>query len=268
MLPASSPLPPDFAAAYNAVLARATAMRLDLRWYPSVSSTMDLASEAVQAGAAEGVVFCADEQTAGRGRRGRLWSSPPGAGLYLSMVLRPVHVASGDNRVLALVTLAAGVAVREAIATSTGLVAELKWPNDVVCGPRKLAGVLAEGFSIATPEQAVVLGVGVNVLRSSHPPDIDSRATSIEGALGKPIDRATLLEELLVSLAAWYDRLRFGEADDILRAWREVAPSARGARVVWNGRPGVTAGIDDSGALLVETDAGTARVIAGEIQWI
>lgn len=268
MLPASSPLPPDFAAAYNAVLARGTTMRLDLRWYPSVSSTMDLSAEAVQSGAAEGVVFCTDEQTAGRGRRGRTWSSPSGAGLYLSMVLRPVHEASADTRVLALVTLAAGVAVREAIATATGVVAELKWPNDVMCGRRKLAGILAEGLSIGTPEQAVVLGVGVNVRRASHSPDIDARATSIEGELGKAVDRATLLEELLVSLAAWYDRLRLGEADDILRAWRDVAPRARGARVVWHGRTGVTAGIDDSGALLVETDAGTERVIAGEIQWL
>jgi BirA family biotin operon repressor/biotin-[acetyl-CoA-carboxylase] ligase len=244
------------------------AMWFDLRWYPSVASTMDLASEAAHAGAPEGVVFCADEQTAGRGRRGRVWSSPPGAGLYLSLVLRPVHDPLGDGRVLPLITLAAGVAVREAIAASTGLLTDLKWPNDVVRGRRKLAGILAEGLSIGTPEQAVVLGVGVNVRRSAHPADIDQRALSIEDELGKPIARASLLEELLVSLAAWYERLRLGDADDILQAWRDAAPCARGARVEWEGGIGVTAGIDDAGALLVRTKAGIERVIAGEIQWV
>jgi BirA family biotin operon repressor/biotin-[acetyl-CoA-carboxylase] ligase len=158
--------------------------------------------------------------------------------------------------------------VREAIATSTGLVADLEWPNDVVRGRRKLAGILAEGLSIGTPEQAVVLGVGVNVLRSAHPPDIDARALSIEDELGRRIERAPLLEGLLVSLAAWYERLRLGDADDILRAWCDAAPCARGARVEWDGGTGVTAGIDDAGALLVRTNAGLERVIAGEIQWM
>jgi BirA family biotin operon repressor/biotin-[acetyl-CoA-carboxylase] ligase len=245
-------------------------MRLDLRWYPSVPSTMDVAAEAVQAGAAEGMVFCADEQTAGRGRRGRVWSSPPGAGLYFSVVLRPAHDPLGDNRVLALVTLTAGVAVREAIAHATGLVAELKWPNDVVLGRRKLAGILAEGVSVGTPEQAVVLGVGINVMRWSHPPEVEARALSLEGELGRPIDRAVLLEELLVSLSGWYDRLRRGDADDILRAWRDAAPSARGARVEWAAgtRRGTTAGVDETGALLVDTGVGIERVIAGELQWL
>jgi len=270
VIPASSPLPPDFAAAYNSALARAPAMRLDLRWYPSVTSTMDLAAEAVQAGAAEGLVICADEQTAGRGRRGRVWSSPPGAGLYLSLVLRPAHDPVADNRVLALVTLAAGVAVHEAISRAAGLVAELKWPNDVVTGRRKIAGVLAEGSSIGTPEQAIVVGVGVNVLKCSHPPDIEARATSMESELGRAVDRAALLEELLVALAAGYDRLRRGEADGILRAWRAVAPSARGARVkvVDRGQQGVTAGVDDSGALLIDCQGRVERIISGELVWL
>jgi BirA family biotin operon repressor/biotin-[acetyl-CoA-carboxylase] ligase len=267
VLPASSPLPPDLAAAANGALARA-ALRLDLRWYPSVSSTMDLACEAVQAGAAEGVVFCAGEQTAGRGRRGRTWSSPPDAGLYLSLVLRPAHDPGADNRVLALVTLAAGVAVREAIAASTGLVADLKWPNDVMLGSRKLAGILAEGTAIGTAEQAITLGVGVNVRPGPHPSEIAARAIAIEQELGKPVDRGRLVEELLVSLAAWYDRLRRGGADDILRSWRAAAPSACGARVAWADGVGVTDGVDDAGALLVRTTAGLERIVAGEVRWL
>jgi BirA family biotin operon repressor/biotin-[acetyl-CoA-carboxylase] ligase len=245
-------------------------MRLDVRWYPSVASTMDLASEAVQAGASEGLVILADEQTAGRGRRGRIWSSPPSAGLYFSIVLTATHEMSGDNRVLSLVTLTAGVAVREGIARATGLRCELKWPNDAVTGGRKVAGILAEGHAIGSPQQAVVLGVGINVLPAAHPPDVDARATSLAGELGRAVDRAELFEETLVSLANWYGRLRGGEADDILRAWRDAAPSAHGARVEWadGERRGVTAGVDQSGALLVTTEAGVERVIAGELRWL
>jgi BirA family biotin operon repressor/biotin-[acetyl-CoA-carboxylase] ligase len=245
-------------------------MRLDVRWYPSVPSTMDVAGEAVQAGASEGLVILADEQTAGRGRRGRAWSSPPRAGLYFSMVLAPAHETSGDHRVLSLVTLTAGVAIRSGIQYATGLACELKWPNDVVLGRRKIAGILAEGHSIGTPQQSIVLGIGINVLDSSHPPDVVARATSLEGELGRSVDRAALFEEALVSMADWYDRLRRGEADDILRSWREASPSARGARVEWvdGHRSGITAGIDDTGALLVATETGIEQVIAGELRWI
>src|SRR5687767_3053092 len=101
---------------------------MDVRRYTSVTSTMDLAAEAVHAGAAEGVVIVADEQTAGRGRRGRTWSSPAGAGLYVSFVFRPRHDDSTSAHVLSLMTLAAGVALHEAIARASGLQAELKWP--------------------------------------------------------------------------------------------------------------------------------------------
>jgi len=233
---------------------------------------MDLAAEAVQDGAAEGVVIVADEQTAGRGRRGRSWSSPAGAGLYLSFVLRPALDADAGVRLLALVTLAAGVAVRDAIIGASGLAPELKWPNDLVMDRRKLAGILAEGFAIGTASQAIVLGVGINVQRASYPPAIAARATSLEAELGRSVDRTSLLDQLLAAVPARYNRLCLGEADDILRAWRVAAPSARGARVEWSTphgpRHGVTAGIDDAGALLVQTDTGVERIVAGEIRWV
>ena len=123
---------------------------------------MDVAAATIAAGAAEGVVVVADEQTSGRGRRGREWQSPPGAGLYLSIVFRPSRDAAGA-RVASLLTLAAGVAVRSGIGRATGLWADLKWPNDLLVGERKLAGILAEGHGIGTDAQAIVVGVGVNV---------------------------------------------------------------------------------------------------------
>lgn len=244
-------------------------MRVDLQWHASVTSTMDLAAQAAEAGAAEGLAIGADEQTAGRGRRGRSWSSPAGAGLYLSFVLRPALDPAGGVRLLSLITLAAGVAVHDAITRATGLRTELKWPNDVGVGRRKVAGLLAEGIAIGTADQAVVLGVGVNVLRASYPREIEDRATSLETELGRPIDRTTLLDDLLAAVPARYGQLRDGDADGILRAWRAAAPRASGATVEWGeGRKGVTAGIDESGALLVKTSTGVERIVAGELRWV
>ena len=119
----------------------------------SLPSTMDAASALAHDGAPHGVVVVADEQTSGRGRRGTTWASPPGAGLYFSFVARPDQASMQS---LPLLTLAAGVAVREGIAVATGLAADLKWPNDLIVGRRKLAGILAEGVAIGTPDQAVI----------------------------------------------------------------------------------------------------------------
>jgi BirA family biotin operon repressor/biotin-[acetyl-CoA-carboxylase] ligase len=232
----------------------------DVRWLQSTPSTMDVALKLANDGARAGVVVVADEQTAGRGRRGSSWSSPPGAGLYLSYIARPKF----DR--LALLTLAAGVAVRDGVTAATGLAPDLKWPNDLIVGRRKLAGILAEGVAIGTADQAVVIGVGVNVQPAAYPPDVAARATSLEGELGRPIDRSLLLTEILVSLSARLALLEHSPGD-ILQAWRAASPNATGTRVEWNGQHGVTAGIDESGALLVKKGDGVERIIAGEIQW-
>jgi BirA family biotin operon repressor/biotin-[acetyl-CoA-carboxylase] ligase len=269
MIPASGPAPADVLAAVHAASARAVSMRLDLRWFASVTSTMDVAEELAQGGAAEGMVIAADEQTRGRGRRGHTWSSPPGAGLYLTFVLQPpVGIALS---VLPLLTLAAGVAARRAVAGATGLSPELKWPNDLLVGRRKLAGILCEGLAIGTAAQTVLVGIGINLRRAAHPEEIADRATSLEEELGRAVDRGHLFEEILVTMPTAYDNLRRGNADDILRAWREASPSAVGHRVEWEEghtrRRGTTAGIDATGALLVDTAAGTERIHAGALTW-
>ena len=239
-----------------------TDARFDVRWHASLPSTMDAASALAHDGARHGVVIVADEQTAGRGRRGTMWHSPPGAGLYFSFIARP-----GGTRDTPLITLAAGVAVREGIQQATGLTPDLKWPNDVMVGTRKLAGILAEGMSIGSPDQAVIVGVGVNLQPAAYPPDVAARATSLEGELGKPIDREQVFAAMLTSL---WERLAQLEQKpgDILRAWRAASPNATGTRVEWDGKHGTTAGIDDSGALLVKTAAGVERIIAGELRWM
>lgn len=256
-------IPDECVAAFAALHERRPDARLNVRWHPSLPSTMDAAAGLAHEGKPHGAVVVADEQTAGRGRRGTTWASPPGAGLYFSFIARP----SGSASTLSLLTLAAGVAVRDGIVAATGLAPELKWPNDVLVGRRKLAGILAEGLAIGTPEQAVIIGVGVNVLRASYPPDVSARATSIEDELGRRSDRGLLFSEILISL---WDRLaQLGQSPgDILQAWRAASPCAIGTRVEWEGRHGVTAGIDDDGALLVKTTSGVERIIAGEMQWM
>lgn len=232
-----------------------------MRWHASVPSTMDVAAALVAEGAAHGVVVAAEAQTAGRGRRGASWVSPPGAGLYFSLIARPSHAP-----LLSLLTLAAGVGVREGIAAGSGLAPDLKWPNDLLVGRRKLAGILAEGHAIGTRDQAVVIGVGVNVRPAAYPPEVAARATSIEGELGRAADRDALFETILDAL--WRRLTALDQSPgDILQAWRAASPTARGVRVEWDGRSGLTNGIDDTGALLVTTPSGVERIIAGELRW-
>lgn len=232
----------------------------EVRWLPTTTSTMDVAAALAGDGARHGTVVVADEQTSGRGRRGAPWASPPGAGLYLSFVARP----SSTN--LSLLTLAAGVGVCEGIQSVTGLGPDLKWPNDLIVGRRKLAGILAEGIAIGAPGQSVIIGAGINVLRAAYPPDVVARATSLEDELGRAFDRQELLSSVLTSLAHRLEQLD-SNPGDILRAWRAMSPNAVGTRVDWDGKSGVTAGIDDAGALLIKTASGVERVIAGELLW-
>jgi BirA family biotin operon repressor/biotin-[acetyl-CoA-carboxylase] ligase len=259
----------------------------DVRWYESVPSTMDLAAALAAEGAPDGVVVAAQQQTAGRGRRGATWQSPPGAGLYFSIIVRPTfakasaaarasadktvgkpgpHAASTSQAPLSLITLAAGVGVRDGISAATGLAADLKWPNDLLVNRRKLSGILAEGHAVGTAAQAVVIGVGINLERAAYPPEVSARATSLAGELGRAIDRDSVFAVILRALC---DRLAAidGKPGDILQAWRAASPSAVGTRVEWEGHRGVTAGIDDSGALLVKTSTGVERIIAGDIHW-
>ena len=168
-------------------------------------------------------------------------------------------------------TLAAGVALAEAVATATGLSVDVKWPNDLYVARRKLAGILAEAAGGGAEEQ-IVLGYGINVGPMAYPPELRDRATSLESELGRHVDRAPLLVESLASLARRYDDLLEGRFDAILDAWRARAPAATGARVTWatasGAVSGVTAGIDDEGALLVAVGDRIERIVAGEVTWL
>ena len=155
----------------------------------------------------------ANAQSAGRGRQGRSWASPAGAGLYVSTILKPAQHA------LSLLTIAAGVAVADGIHAATGLVPDLKWPNDVFISGRKAAGVLAEAASSGA-RTYVVLGFGINVLPAAYPPEVAPRATNLEREVGRAVDRGLLLAECLCSLAARYQDLESGRIESVVDAWR------------------------------------------------
>jgi len=269
-------IPDDVAEALEPV--RFGAGAAQVLYFASVTSTNDVAARLADRGAPDGTTVVAELQTAGRGRLGRAWYSPPGAGLYASVVLRP-EIGPGsisdpggrDRSSLSLVTLAAGVALAEAVRRCTHLPVEIKWPNDLVVGCRKLAGILTEA-SGSDGIDYLILGFGINLRPAAYPPGLADRATSIEVELGRAVERGRLLAECLASVAAWNDALRAGKAERILERWQSLAPSSRGARVEWAAQAGiasgVTEGIDRDGGLLVRTDDRLERIIAGEVRWL
>lgn len=239
-----------------------------IRHLQTVDSTNEHALALAAAGAPDGSVVVADEQTAGRGRRGRQWHSPEG-GLYLSYIVRDAAALPRP----ALLTLAAGVAAAQAIGRATGFDVRLKWPNDVLTpeAPRKIAGILAEGSSVGHQLEFVVIGIGVNVSLAAVPPELQAVAASLERELGRAVDRTALQEALIDALDAEIARLRAGGHEAMLAEWRSRAPGSHGARVAWRTgdgeREGVTAGVDEEGALLVKTGDGIQRLVAGEVTW-
>ena len=236
-------------------------------FHQEIGSTNDEAARLAEAGAPHGTTVVASAQTAGRGRLGRSWFSPPDAGLYASIVIR-------ERRAAPLLTLAGGVAVAEGIHNAVGLPAEIKWPNDVVVDSglgkrRKLAGILTEASTGADGLQFVVIGIGINLLATAYPPDIADRATSVSAELGRPVEAGLILAECLAVLAQRVTQLAEGDHRGVLRRWLELSPSANGARVEWEGRlTGVTSGIAEDGALLVRTGIGTEAIRSGVVRWL
>jgi BirA family biotin operon repressor/biotin-[acetyl-CoA-carboxylase] ligase len=271
----ADPLPQEFADALAHVSDRLGVLGSTTVFFDVIGSTNDVAATLAASRECEGTVVIADAQSAGRGRRGHTWFSPPGAGLYVSIVLQPGRVGAMAPRATALCTLAAGVALVEGIERVTGLAPSIKWPNDLLIGRRKVAGILAEGVtppSGGNRVHSVVLGYGINVAAAAYPPDLVDRVTSLESELGRPIDRAWLCAETLAALAVRYQDLLAQRFDAILDAWRLRATGAVGRLVEWDTpsgtERGTTVGVDDLGALLVRAGDRTEHIVAGEVRWI
>jgi len=230
-------------------------------------STNADAVAAARDGAPSGSVFFADEQLAGRGRGDHTWMSAAGEGLYVSVLLRPRIPASR----MPFLPLAAGLAAAEAIRAVSSLIVDLRWPNDLLIGPRKTGGILVESKTESEgPPPAVVVGIGINVHQRAFPPGLATPATSLDLETGKTIGRQTLLVTLLKSLEREASALADPAATATIAARLERASTwIRGRKVEVHGPQtctGVTAGLDEHGFLCVATADGLVTVQTGGLR--
>jgi BirA family biotin operon repressor/biotin-[acetyl-CoA-carboxylase] ligase len=236
-----------------------------LHFSPVTDSTNHDAVTAARRGELHGSVYFADEQLAGRGRGGHQWISVAGDGLYVSVLLRPQFP-------LPLLPLAAGLAAARAIQSAASLAVDLRWPNDLLIGPRKAGGILVEAttYSKSLPHAVLphaVLGIGINVHQSAFPPNLATPATSLDLESNRRISRQTLLVALLKSLEQEALALENpGAAQAIVARVEDASTWMRGRNVEVHGPQactGVTAGLDENGFLRVTTAKGIVTVQTG-----
>lgn len=239
-----------------------------LTHFATIDSTNIRAVEAANAGAEDGTVYVADEQTAGRGRGGHQWHSAAGDGLYVSAIVRP---EMGLAEALWL-SLATGLAAQRAILETTGVQADIRWPNDLLIGPKKCGGILVEtGTNPGTPARLryAVIGIGINVNHDIFPAELAPLATSLRIESGAAASREALLANLLLALDAEITLLE-AELHDaprgtpLLERFAAVSSWVKGMRVRVDedgGYTGETVGLDRKGFLLVQGDDGIRHTV-------
>jgi BirA family transcriptional regulator, biotin operon repressor / biotin---[acetyl-CoA-carboxylase] ligase len=231
----------------------------------STSSTNDVAFDLLEGGLPEGTTVFAEEQTRGRGRKGRTWHSAPGVGLWFSTILRP----SIPRESFSAITATVAVALRQAIETTTGLAPRIAWPNDLVIGSRKLAGILVEARNLDPSEPAFVLGIGIDVNQAPEEfaPDLRDRATSLAIELGREVDRGGLAVQCLECLDLWYGRLLRGELEHVDAELRSGA-ALLGQRVALElggaVHRGVVLEVSLRTGIALRLDSGEERAFPGE----
>lgn len=241
-----------------------------LHFFPAIPSTNSYAMRQAEEGAADGSVYFADEQTGGRGRGAHTWASPPGSGLYVSVLLRP-RIAPAD---VLWLSFAAGLAAQNAVRAVTSLEADLRWPNDLLFGRKKFCGILTELNAEVTRVRHAVVGIGINVHQAEFPEELQATATSLAIETGRSWPRQELLVALLQSLerevAALTESPDLRPAAQSIRKRFEAGSSwVRGKRVRVDengGFTGTTDGLDARGFLLVKTAEGVRTVFSGGVR--
>lgn len=233
-----------------------------IHWFDTIDSTNTRAKQMALAGAPQGTVLIADHQSGGRGRLGRSFQSPGGAGVYMSVILRPEHPAEQWMHL----TCAAAVAACDAVEAAAGIRPGIKWTNDLVCGRRKVAGILTELVTVGT-QTCVIVGIGVNCCQQEQDfsEDIRSFAGSVAMATGRTIDRAAVAAALITAFSTMDLENKLPMMDryrrDCITIGRDVS-LVRGDEI----RHGHAISVDDAGALLVKFDDGSQQLVcSGEI---
>jgi BirA family transcriptional regulator, biotin operon repressor / biotin---[acetyl-CoA-carboxylase] ligase len=243
------------------------ALRPRILKFDSLPSTNTEAARQARHGAPEGLCVVAREQTRGRGRQERIWLSPADAGLYFSLLLRPVSLAA---RAWPLLTLMGALAVRDALLEACELETDIKWPNDIMADNRKLCGILAETVE-TNMGRAVILGIGINLNEDAFPPELKSAATSVSSLTGRVPDTEVLLQSLIRAITHRYKILQAANGEEeTIQDWSQHSSYARNRRVrvtldaeIFDGW---TRGLEPDGALRVETSTGEIRIIrAGDV---
>jgi BirA family biotin operon repressor/biotin-[acetyl-CoA-carboxylase] ligase len=236
----------------------------DLRVFEQTTSTNDVVEKLARDGVREGVVVFAESQTQGRGRLGRKWVSPAHQGLWFSILLRPDF----RPQMATQLTVASATALRRAIELQTGLAPEIKWPNDILLGGKKLAGILTELSAELDRVRYVILGIGVdvNLAATEFPADLRKTATSLRIETGRPVSRSELAVHILRELDRDYARVCAGQFTRVADEWeahcstigREVTVQLGTRRV-----RGCVESLDDDGALLLRSEHGHLERITG-----
>jgi BirA family biotin operon repressor/biotin-[acetyl-CoA-carboxylase] ligase len=239
----------------------------DIRVFEETTSTNDVIEKLARDGVKEGVVVFAESQTKGRGRLGRKWMSPPHKGLWFSVLLRP----NLRPQEVTQMTIASATALRRAIETETGLKLEIKWPNDLLIGGKKVVGILTEMSAEVDRVRHVILGIGVDVNQDAaeFPPELRKIATSLKVEAGEEVSRAELATEILRELDFDYARICGGKFPAVADEWESgCATIGKNVSVQMGARQirGCAESLDDDGALLVRTEHGhLERVIGGDV---
>ncbi|MGD8387150.1 MAG: biotin--[acetyl-CoA-carboxylase] ligase [Desulfobacteraceae bacterium] len=234
----------------------------------TTDSTNTRARELANRGIPEGTLVVAEEQTAGRGRKGRVWHSPEKGGIYLSLILRPKISPLEAPKI----TLLAGIAAAESILSLADIDVHIKWPNDILIGKRKVAGVLTEIASDLDEVSHVVTGLGINANVREFPAELQDVATSLALEIGRPVDRAALVRAFLERYEHYYTIFLQGRTNTILERWKalsrtlgsRIAVEISGKRIT-----GMARDIERDGSLILETpDGKTHRVFSGDLETV